>query len=153
MRALEPLPKSMLSVKSEPVSYIKKENGFGMEHHSDYDHEVSLMSSSSSSSPGSPPNAAVAAHLFRNAAAAAAAAAGSSHPMGHPDHGPGPSQHNGGGKMRSMPSPGGIPMRKKPGPVTQEEEELTNVPSLQMRIRILQNRVSFRGWHSYGHMF
>ena len=60
----------------------------------------------------------------------------------------------GGGKLKaappsastSAPSPhpaaAGIPARKKPGPVSAEEEELTNIPSLQMRVRILQQRVS-----------
>ena len=39
------------------------------------------------------------------------------------------------------PAAAGVPARKKPGPVSAEEEELTNIPSLQMRVRILQQRV------------
>ncbi len=45
----------------------------------------------------------------------------------------------GGGKMRTTTTGH---TRKKAAPMTQEEDELSSVPSLQMRIKILQQRVS-----------
>ena len=47
-----------------------------------------------------------------------------------------------GGKMKPMGHPGGIPKRKPAPTTTPEEDELCNIPSLQMRIKILQQRVS-----------
>ena len=58
----------------------------------------------------------------------------SPHPGGHPG-----GQHPGGGKMRT-PTPS-TSRKKSANEPTPEEEELANIPSLQMRIKILQQRV------------
>ena len=47
-------------------------------------------------------------------------------------------QTPGGGKIRTS------PQRKKSASSSNDEEDLMNVPSLQMRIQILQQRVSFK---------
>lgn len=49
---------------------------------------------------------------------------------------PTPSSHSGGGKMKT-------PSRKKSTASTDEEDDISNIPSLQMRIQIIQQRVSY----------
>jgi hypothetical protein len=163
-RTLEPMALKGI-IKTEPVAYIKREsdnNNAGMmqlhpPHHHHYTHQllhdsyshhtpgVSPISSVSMGSPGSPPMS-LALHEKNQAAMAIASLAG-----GGSSRGGGPNHHNhqqpGGGKMKSSPS--GMPSsssgsgRKKSQPAsTPEEDELASIPSLQMRIKILQQRVS-----------
>ncbi len=132
---------------------------FGNDHHDvsvfDPMHLSSRLSPVSSSmgsmpSPGSPPTStAFYEKLPPGLAITALAAAGSRPSMssaqyGHSSGAVSPmSPPIGGGKMKS---PGSGSGRKK-APVTevgQEDEELLNIPSLQVRISILQQRVSHR---------
>jgi hypothetical protein len=162
-RTLEPMALKGI-IKTEPVAYIKREsdnNNAGMmqlhpPHHHHYTHQllhdsyshhtpgVSPISSVSMGSPGSPPMS-LALHEKNQAAMAIASLAG-----GGSSRGGGPNHHNhqqpGGGKMKSSPS--GMPSsssgsgRKKSQPAsTPEEDELASIPSLQMRIKILQQRL------------
>ena len=127
---------------------------FGNDHHdvSVYDpmHLSSRLSPVSSSmgsmpSPGSPPTSTAFFEKLPPGLAITALAAAGSRPsltpsasMNYPPMSPSP----GGGKMKSPSSGSG----RKKAPVTevgQEDEELLNIPSLQVRISILQQRVTF----------
>ena len=78
------------------------------------------------------------------------------HETSYPDLGPGPASPptpsschsgHGGGKMRTS------PQRKKSTSSSNDEEDLMNVPSLQMRIQILQQRVSTKSIiENYNHI-
>jgi hypothetical protein len=127
---------------------------FGNEHHdvSVFDPISSRLSPVSSSmgsmpSPGSPPTSTAFFEKLPTGLAITALAAANARPspsqmMPHPEAAtsplsPTPSQVSGGGKMKSSGS-----SRKKSSPSEgQEDEELLNVPSLQVRISILQQRV------------
>ena len=120
-------------IKQEPIPYIKREVENNNQHlmqqlHPPPPHMLNdggylhgtpgASPISSLSSPGSPPNRG---------------------PYALP--GPPPQLHMGGGKMRT---PVASTSRKKAAnEPTPEEEELASIPSLQMRIKILQQRVSF----------
>ena len=163
LRTLEPMqPMALKSViKQEPLPYIKREdNNNGMMqphplhqhgHHQLLNEGYSLHTTSplsSISSPGSPPSS----HLEKNQVAMTIASLSSPRMGGHMMHPPQspPEHHQGGGKMRASPHPS--TSRKKPTAqaadvdprnANQEDDELANIPSLQMRIKILQQRVSF----------
>lgn len=156
LRGLEPIPASSLKgvIKTEPttIPYIKREdNNNGMPQHPSHHHHhhldsyphltpgVSPMSSGGSmGSPGSPP-------MYDKVPTAMAIAALAGRQGIHP--GAQPSSY-GGGKMKSPGPSSASPSssnRKKAAPppstTTQEEDDLTNIPSLQMRIKVLQQRL------------
>ena len=127
------------------------------------------VSPTSMPSPGSPPTS----NSYKNmgaqgVAAMAIAALANGAPPGHPSlpdrfhftpqmmmtglqsqslasPGPsaGPSGMGGGGKMRGPPGPGGNRKRSSSSQCKDGDDDLSSVPSLQMRIKILQQRVSF----------
>ena len=159
----EPVIKTELDITCHPPGLMPRSHNnnmlamFGNDHHdvSAFDpmHLSSRLSPVSSSmgsmpSPGSPPTStALYEKLPPGLAITALAAAGSRPSMssahyGHSSGAVSPmSPPIGGGKMKS---PGSGSGRKK-APVTevgQEDEELLNIPSLQVRISILQQRVS-----------
>jgi hypothetical protein len=161
----EPVIKTEIDLTApHPCISLPQRNGnnnhlgmFGSDHHDvsvfDPMHLSSRLSPVSSSmgsmpSPGSPPTST--AFYERSGLAITALAAASSRQgvtpsqmMGHPGGATSPMSPPpaGGGKMKS-PSSG--PSRKKSSvsEAGQEDEELLNVPSLQVRISILQQRVS-----------
>ena len=171
LRNLEPMqPMALKSViKTEPVAYIKREDNNNAPnlmqlhppHHMLNDgyllhHTSSPMSSMSS--PGSPPGINHEKNQVAMAMASLSSGGGSGgagprmgpgghllpqsppHPHAGGHHTPAPpSQHHGGGKMRT-PTPS-TSRKKSANEPTPEEEELANIPSLQMRIKILQQRV------------
>ncbi len=124
-------PQPLHAVKSEPVAFIKREEVDSP----DEGHAHSIASLGGTSSyPGPLPHRLV----------------GPPHVPPQPHHLPQPHgiqpQQPGGGKMKSSAGPGRKRQTSMSGSgngVSAEEEELTNVPSLQMRIKILQSRVSF----------
>ena len=124
-------------------------------------HNTSPMSSMSL--PGSPPGGGISNHEKNQAAMVMASLSSGGGPrmgpgghLGLPQSPPNPhggghggsphtpqpggqGQHHGGGKMRT-PTPS-TSRKKSANEPTPEEEELANIPSLQMRIKILQQRV------------
>ena len=118
MRQQQQNHEASLGIKQEPLPYIKREDGVApstSEGPSGFDPSpgVSPMSSSMGS-------------------------------VGSPGSPPTSTSYLGSPHMNKMKatSSGVMSGRKKPPVPTPEEEELTNVPTLQMRIKILQQRVS-----------
>ena len=142
---------SVVSGASSALSFIKKEDS-GHPMYNGHEPEpgcspgVSPMSSLGSN-PGSPPNP-------YHRMAAANGLLPLPPPPGHPGalH---PGMIPGGGKMR----PGGHgschshshggPPKKKAAAMTSEEEDLQNIASLPVRLRILQHRVSSFEYYTY----
>ena len=103
-------------------------------HHSNHEKNQVAMAMASLSSGGAGPRMGPGGHIGMSQSPP------NPHGGGGPPHSPQPGQHQGGGKMRT-PTPSTSRKKSAANELTPEEEELANIPSLQMRIKILQQRV------------